>query len=294
MLDTVDDATARARGNSSAGWKQATPLQRQLVDAITGVDAHVIVTLRTRLEYVLAEYSDADGYRRYRPERIGMAPVQRPGIEYEFQLLGDLDLQHRLTISKSRCEVLADTIIEPDRATDAAQVFLEWLNDGEPPPQPADRDEVQCFLSCVKNAPAMVRHEMNAWWTARGLHLEDLTSAELDEAHARFVDLTADTELDAETDDLPRGSNDNGDARGAEHLDRGHDPPTLQSSDASGCAAPGTAAPLPTCCVCGTATGQLTTHQDGTVSHANTTICAARAQLRAVAADAGTRRGESG
>src|SRR5438552_12827396 len=167
VLDTVDDATARARGNSSAGWKQATPLQRRLVDAITGVDAHVIVTLRTRLEYVMVEYTDGDGYRRYRPERIGMAPIQRPGIEYEFQLVGDLDLQHRLTISKSRCEALADTIIDPDRVTDAAQVLLEWLEDGDAPPPLANRDEVQRFFSCVKNAPAVVRDEMNAWWTAR-------------------------------------------------------------------------------------------------------------------------------
>src|SRR5205085_1456434 len=48
VLDTVDHATARARGNSSLGWRHATPLQRQLVDAMAEVDAHVIVTLRTR------------------------------------------------------------------------------------------------------------------------------------------------------------------------------------------------------------------------------------------------------
>ena len=75
-----------------------------------------------------------------------MAPVQRAGLEYEFTIVGDLDLEHRITFSKSRCDLLADTIVEPHREREAAETFLAWLCDGEPLPALADSAEVETFL----------------------------------------------------------------------------------------------------------------------------------------------------
>lgn len=133
VLDEVDAAAKRSGGgNSFAGWKHGTPLQRHMVDVILGLDMHVIVTMRSKMEYVLTEYAGRDGKTRTKPEKVGMAPVQRAGVEYEFQIVGDMDFDHRITISKSRCDVLADLIIQPDREAEAAETFLHWLDDGEP------------------------------------------------------------------------------------------------------------------------------------------------------------------
>lgn len=144
VLDEVDAAAKRSGGgNSFAGWKHGTPLQRHMVDVILGLDMHVIVTMRSKMEYVLTEYADKSGKTRTKPEKVGMAPVQRAGVEYEFQIVGDLDLEHRITVSKSRCDVLADRVIQPDRESEAAAEFLTWLDAGEPI---ADRPSIDALV----------------------------------------------------------------------------------------------------------------------------------------------------
>jgi hypothetical protein len=71
-----------------------------------------------------------------------MAPVMRAGVEYEFTLVGDLNLDHQLTISKSRASILADQVIQPGRAHEAAEAFVAWMNAGEPM---ATREEIDAL-----------------------------------------------------------------------------------------------------------------------------------------------------
>lgn len=126
VLDLVDAAGARAKGNTYAGWKAGTPVLRHLIDTILASDLHVIVTMRSKTEYVL----ETNNQGKQVPVKVGMAPVMRAGMEYEFTLVGDLDLEHRLTISKSRADVLADKVIQPGRAHEAAEAFMAWINAG--------------------------------------------------------------------------------------------------------------------------------------------------------------------
>lgn len=153
VLDEVDAAAKRSGGgNSFAGWKHGTPLQRHMVDVILGLDMHVIVTMRSKMEYVLTEYAGKDGKTRSKPEKVGMAPVQRAGVEYEFQIVGDMDLEHRITVSKSRCDVLADRIVQPDRESEAAAEFLTWLDDGEPVASHAEAEAIVAALNEIPDA----------------------------------------------------------------------------------------------------------------------------------------------
>jgi hypothetical protein len=129
-LDIVDAASARAQGNTWAGWKTGTPILRDLIDTMLASDLHIIFTMRSKTEWVLEEKQNRDGKTVTTPRRVGMAPVMRAGMEYEFTLVGDLDLEHRLTISKSRVAVLADQVIQPGRASDAAEAFVAWMSSG--------------------------------------------------------------------------------------------------------------------------------------------------------------------
>lgn len=127
-LDIVDSAAQRMGGNKYAGWSIGTPALRHLVDTMLAVDLHLIVTMRSKMDY--AEVIK-DGRKTY--ERVGMQPIMRDGIEYEFTILGDIDLEHRLVISKSRCDALADKVVQPGRAADAAKEFRAWLESGTEP-----------------------------------------------------------------------------------------------------------------------------------------------------------------
>jgi hypothetical protein len=122
--------------NSFTAWGKVRPLERALIDAMLAAPAHVIVTMRTKTEWVLV---DSPKSGKPMPERVGTAPIQASGIEYEFDIAGELDLNHLLTISKSRCPELSSTThLNPGQ--ELAKRMLIWLTDGEPiseTPQPS-------------------------------------------------------------------------------------------------------------------------------------------------------------
>jgi KaiC/GvpD/RAD55 family RecA-like ATPase len=123
-LDLVDKAVKRAQsGNSFAAWRDITPLHNALVDTILSARLHVIVTMRARTEYVVEE--DARGKKV--PKKIGLAPVQREGVEYEFDVVGDLNLDHDLVVSKTRCSILAGKII-PRPGAALGETLQGWLH----------------------------------------------------------------------------------------------------------------------------------------------------------------------
>jgi hypothetical protein len=138
-LEMVDKAAKRSQsGNSFTAWRDVTPHHNALVEALVQCKAHLIVTMRAKMEYVLEE--DARGKKT--PRKVGMAPIQREGMEYELDVVGDLDVEHNLMISKTRCSALDGAVInKPGR--ELAETLLSWLGEGapvaaeQPQPKPA-------------------------------------------------------------------------------------------------------------------------------------------------------------
>jgi hypothetical protein len=128
MLEQVDHAAKRiGGGNSFAGWKEARPMERAMIDALLAYPGHVIATMRAKTEYVV----DSDDRGRKVPRKVGLKPDQRDGIEYEFDIVGELDQENTLVISKSRAKPLSGLVInKPD--TRFADAVLEWLDAGRP------------------------------------------------------------------------------------------------------------------------------------------------------------------
>jgi ABC-type dipeptide/oligopeptide/nickel transport system ATPase component len=123
-------------GKSFDGWKTVRPLERALIDAMLASPAHIIATMRTKTEWVMEEYVNKQGKTCSAPKRIGTAPIQASGIEYEFDLAGEIDLNHLLTISKSRCPDLSNTThLNPGK--ELADTMLQWLTEGAPAPETA-------------------------------------------------------------------------------------------------------------------------------------------------------------
>lgn len=126
ILEFVD-AKKGNNANGFSAWRDATPLHNKLVEAILSAPLHIIVTMRTKMEYV--QEKDANGKTQIR--KVGMQPVQREGLEYEFDLICDCD-HASVTISKSRCRALTDKrFVEPGK--DLAAPLLAWLEAGVAP-----------------------------------------------------------------------------------------------------------------------------------------------------------------
>ncbi len=126
MLEQVDNSAKRSRsGNSFAGWKEMRPAERRMIDAMTSYPGHLIVTMRTKTEWVIQDNERG----KKEPRRIGTKPEQREGIEYEFSVVADMDLDNVLTVTKTRVPPLKRAVVaEP--GPDFAQAILDWLNDG--------------------------------------------------------------------------------------------------------------------------------------------------------------------
>ena len=115
----------RQGGNQYTAWRAVTPIHNRMVDAILQSPCHVIATMRSRMEFV--QETDANG--RVQVKKLGLAPIQRPGMEYEFDLVCDMDYAHILTVSKSRCSAVADLKMEKPGA-EFMRPVMEWLSTG--------------------------------------------------------------------------------------------------------------------------------------------------------------------
>lgn len=130
LLEKVEMISARSKsGNPFNAWGQATPIQRRMVDAILSYPGHIIITMRSKMEYV-QERNESTGKTTIK--KVGLAPVQRQGIEYEFDLVGELDTEHVLVMTKSRAADLADRIF-PKPGKKFAEEVLTWAKGGKKP-----------------------------------------------------------------------------------------------------------------------------------------------------------------
>lgn len=147
-LEMVDSFAAAAAARGRAGgkqdnfsaWREVTPVHNELVETMIRFPGHLVVTMRSKMAYE----KGSDG----KIQKLGMAPVQRDGVEYEFDVVCDMDVAHNLIVSKSRCRPLDGKHFKKPTGDDLAKPLLKWLNEGvdvpvvrevvqTPAPQPA-------------------------------------------------------------------------------------------------------------------------------------------------------------
>lgn len=128
LLDQVDKA-AKTAGNSYTAWKDVTPQHRRLVNAMLNSPKHIIGTMRSKQAYELETYTDKNGQTKQKPVKLGMAPVQREGMEYEFTVFFDINQEHYAKATKDRTDMFKDEAFLCDEAI--GQRLMHWLNEGK-------------------------------------------------------------------------------------------------------------------------------------------------------------------
>ena len=133
LLEEVDKRKASQK-NQFTAWRDVTPMHNSLVDAIVQNSCHVIATMRSKTAYDVQK----DEKGNTRPVKIGQAPIQRDGMEYEFTLVMDLENEkHIATPSKDRTSLLDGHHFVP--SPDTGKVLKHWLESGAG----AEQDDVQ-------------------------------------------------------------------------------------------------------------------------------------------------------
>jgi hypothetical protein len=113
---------AAMTGNSFVNWNKITPRYNAFVQKILQSNCHVICTMRTKQDYNLTE---KDG--KLVPQKAGKKVIMREGINYEFTVVMEMDINHRAKITKDRTGIFSNqTEFVPSFET--GKIILEWCN----------------------------------------------------------------------------------------------------------------------------------------------------------------------
>ena len=130
-----------AGGSFQAGWKKGTPQQNSLIDAITTSKMHIIATMRVKTEYVVEQNEKG----KSAPKKVGLAPVQRDQIEYEFTMFMSINQEHMAHVMKDNTGMYDQEFVKPSK--ELGEKLMEWLNSG------AEQIEVKPKVEKPKEKP---------------------------------------------------------------------------------------------------------------------------------------------
>ncbi len=155
MLDMKDRA-----GEGFQGWRKVSQQHARLVDSLLQTNIHLIATCRSKTEYALVDDPNKKG--RKAVKKLGMAPVFRDGLEYEFMVVWEIDMDHMATPSKDNTS-LFDTpegkVVEVIGAFHGDRI-TEWLYDyDEEPDEPEEDSEGEAQEEEAPSAKAAVTEE---------------------------------------------------------------------------------------------------------------------------------------
>jgi hypothetical protein len=124
FLEMHELEAARSK-NSYTAWSKITPKYQKLIDTVVSAGIHIVATMRSKTEYVLAENEKG----KQAPKKVGMAPIMRPGSEYEFDIVATMDLEHNFFIEKTRCKAF-DGKAWQKPGIDVGGAAKRWLESG--------------------------------------------------------------------------------------------------------------------------------------------------------------------
>lgn len=111
----LDEVNNLSNGNKAKGmeaWGKVTPKIARVRELLTGSKtAHVIVTCRVKSETIMEEYTDWQGKTKTKAVKVGLAPVFKDGIEYDY----DIALEFNLLVTKTGKEIQVLRNTKPPR-----------------------------------------------------------------------------------------------------------------------------------------------------------------------------------
>jgi hypothetical protein len=126
ILDFKSKMDARG-GNSYTNWNEAGKKFKDVLDAVLQSPVHVICCMRSKQEYVL----ETNDRGKQVPRKVGLAPIMRDGIEYEFTTVFDVDMNHNAKTSKDRTGLFSDNIFQINEET--GKQLTAWMDAGAQP-----------------------------------------------------------------------------------------------------------------------------------------------------------------
>lgn len=120
VLTVVDNGG----GWFAAGGRKGSSQQNALIEAIISSKMHIITTLRAKTEYVM-EKNDKG---KNEPRKVGLAPIQKDGLEYEFTVFMSINQENIAHVTKDNTKMFNQEFIKPTKKM--GKKLIDWLNTG--------------------------------------------------------------------------------------------------------------------------------------------------------------------
>jgi hypothetical protein len=124
ILDRKEQADKRG-GNQFTNWQPFTKEHEAFKAELLAAPVHLICCLRTKQDYVLEEKGGKQA-----PKKVGLAAIQREGMEYEFSINFELQMDHRASASKDRTSLFDEQLSDLTNP-DVAKKLRAWLATAE-------------------------------------------------------------------------------------------------------------------------------------------------------------------
>lgn len=109
-------------GNSFTNWNKVTPRHNAFVQMLLESNIHIIATIRSKQDYIITVKNG-----KQVPEKVGLKGITREGMDYEFTLVFDVNMEHHAIASKDRTGLFANRP-EYVLSADTGQEILQWCN----------------------------------------------------------------------------------------------------------------------------------------------------------------------
>jgi hypothetical protein len=125
-------------GAKFQNWEKATPLHNAFIDMILDAPIHIIATMRAKEKF---EMVTPEGKSKPEVQKLGMEAIQGKHMQYEFDVVGSLDMDNILTIQKTRCSALKGGIF-PFPGKKVVDILIPWLLGESAPVRMATPDQI--------------------------------------------------------------------------------------------------------------------------------------------------------
>ncbi|MCC6483310.1 MAG: AAA family ATPase [Armatimonadetes bacterium] len=174
-LDILEKTPAPG-GNQWGRWAAVTPLHQRFIETMLQSSLHIIATTRSKTEW--AQGDDK------KPKKLGLAPQQRDGIDYEFTMVFSVQADnHVASVTKDRTAQFDEYLQIIDEKTGAK--IVKWLESGADVPVPTAPAEVSD--NDLKELREHVRSQAKAAGMAAGQFMALIKSVQ---PNGRLVECT--------------------------------------------------------------------------------------------------------
>lgn len=157
------DGVDRVGGNSYTNWAKVTKKHELFKSTMLHSNIHVIATMRAKQDYII----EINEKGKQAPKKIGMAPIQREGMDYEFTTVFDIGMTHEATTSKDRTGIFIDKTFKVTEET--GEKIRDWLLTMPEAEEPKIEDRVLCEQNEADRA--LVKAEMLKYVEEYGINI---------------------------------------------------------------------------------------------------------------------------